>query len=144
MPLDYQVFDPAPCRFPRPRVPVWRWDEMAVSACPVARDYRLRLLYLPCYLSLSGDEMDWLPAALSKVLRTALGCALAIKELIGRRIGVALTALKKRLRRRPDGQYGGPFPRADQRMPIGHRRAAASIMPQPILSSCHRLPVEKT
>jgi len=35
--------------------------------------------------------------------RTALGCALAIKELIGRRISVALTALKKRLRRKPDG-----------------------------------------
>jgi len=50
-------------------VPVWRWDEMAVSACPVARDYRLRLLHLPCHQSLNDDEMEWLLAALSKALR---------------------------------------------------------------------------
>lgn len=52
-------------------VPVWRWDELAVSACPVAHDYRLHLLHLPCHQSLSDEEMDWLVAALGKVLRTA-------------------------------------------------------------------------
>jgi dTDP-4-amino-4,6-dideoxygalactose transaminase len=57
-------------------MPVWRWDEMAISACPVARDYRLRLLHLPCHQSLHDDEMDWLLAALSKVLRAPVagGC----------------------------------------------------------------------
>ncbi len=50
-------------------VPVWRWDEMAVSPCPVARGYRLNLLHLPCHQSLSDDEMDWMLAALGKVLR---------------------------------------------------------------------------
>lgn len=50
-------------------VPVWRWDEMAVSACPVACDYRLHLLHLPCHQSLSDNEMDWLLAAVDKVLR---------------------------------------------------------------------------
>jgi dTDP-4-amino-4,6-dideoxygalactose transaminase len=50
-------------------VPVWRWDEMAASACPVAGDYRLRLLHLPCHQSLSDTEMDWLLAALTQVLR---------------------------------------------------------------------------
>lgn len=50
-------------------VPVWRWDEMAVSACPVAHDYRLHLLHLPCHQSLSDDEMSWMTAAVGKVLR---------------------------------------------------------------------------
>ncbi|MCL2524009.1 MAG: DegT/DnrJ/EryC1/StrS family aminotransferase [Betaproteobacteria bacterium] len=52
-------------------VPVWRWDEMAVSTCPVARDYRLHLLHLPCHQSLREDEMDWLLAALTQVLRAS-------------------------------------------------------------------------
>ncbi len=52
-------------------VPLWRWDEMAVSACPVASGHRLHLLHLPCHQSLRDDEMDWLLAALTKVLRLA-------------------------------------------------------------------------
>ena len=50
-------------------VPVWRWDEMAISNCPVAQDYRLHLLHLPCHQSLSIDQMDWMIAALQKTLR---------------------------------------------------------------------------
>lgn len=50
-------------------VPVWRWDEMAVSGCPVAAEHRLHLLHLPCHQSLSEEEMDWMVAALGKVLR---------------------------------------------------------------------------
>lgn len=50
-------------------VPVWRWDEMAISPCPVATDYRLHLLHLPCHQSLGDDEMNWMVAALGKVLR---------------------------------------------------------------------------
>ena len=49
-------------------VPVWRWDEMAISTCRVATDYRLHLLHLPCHQALSDDEMDWLLAAVTKVL----------------------------------------------------------------------------
>jgi dTDP-4-amino-4,6-dideoxygalactose transaminase len=52
-------------------VPVWRWDEMAVSDCPVAQAYRLHLLHLPCHHSLNDDEMNWLVAALTKVLRAS-------------------------------------------------------------------------
>lgn len=49
-------------------VPVWRWDEMAVSACPVAANYRLHLLHLPCHQSLSEDEMGWMLTAVAKVI----------------------------------------------------------------------------
>lgn len=49
--------------------PLWRWDEMAISECDVATDYRLKLIHLPCHQELSEAEMDWMMAALSKVLR---------------------------------------------------------------------------
>lgn len=50
-------------------VPVWRWDEMAVSGCTVAHDYRLHLLHLPCHQSLTGEQMDWIITALQKTMR---------------------------------------------------------------------------
>lgn len=49
-------------------VPIWRWDEMARSACPVAAAYRLRLLQLPCHQDLSAAEMAWMIAAVRAVL----------------------------------------------------------------------------
>lgn len=53
-------------------VPVWRWDEMAVSNCAVANDYRNRLLHLACHQSLSDRQMDWMIAAVQKTLRLPL------------------------------------------------------------------------
>ena len=50
--------------------PVWRWDEMAASACSTATDYRLHLLHLPCHQSLGEAQMDWLVAAMQKVMQT--------------------------------------------------------------------------
>lgn len=50
-------------------VPIWRWDEMAVSSCPIAQDYRLHLLHLPCHQSLTEGNMEWMIAALQKTLR---------------------------------------------------------------------------
>ena len=49
-------------------VPVWRWDDMAVSTCPVASDYRLKVLHLPCHQELTEDHMHWMSTALKKVL----------------------------------------------------------------------------
>lgn len=49
-------------------VPIWRWDEMAVADCPVAQNYRLHLLHLPCHQSLSEGQMDWMIAAVRKTL----------------------------------------------------------------------------
>ena len=48
-------------------LPIWRWDSMVASTCPVATDYRLRLLHLPCHQSLSIEELDWMIAAVQKV-----------------------------------------------------------------------------
>lgn len=49
-------------------LPIWRWDEMAVSACPTAGDYRLRLIHLPCHQALSDTQMDWMIGTLRRVL----------------------------------------------------------------------------
>ncbi len=56
-------------------VPIWRWDEMAVSNCPVAQDYRFHLLHLPCHQSVAEKQMDWMIAAVKKALKyPAQGC----------------------------------------------------------------------
>ncbi|MES2263023.1 MAG: DegT/DnrJ/EryC1/StrS family aminotransferase [Pseudomonadota bacterium] len=49
-------------------VPIWRWDEMAVSECAVAGAYRLRLLHLPCHQSLSAGQMQWMTGMVARVL----------------------------------------------------------------------------
>lgn len=50
-------------------VPIWRWDEMAVSDCPVASDYRTRLLHLPCHQELTNKEMEWMSIAITNVIK---------------------------------------------------------------------------
>lgn len=49
-------------------MPIYRWDEMAVSECPVSQDYRLHLLHLPCHQSLGQAEMDWMTGLVTKVM----------------------------------------------------------------------------
>ena len=49
-------------------VPIWRWDEMAVSDCPVATQYRSHLLHLPCHQSLTQEQMQWMTGAITRVL----------------------------------------------------------------------------
>lgn len=49
-------------------MPIWRWDDMAVSDCAVAASYRTRLLHLPCHQGLSDAHMDWMQALVRKVL----------------------------------------------------------------------------
>lgn len=50
-------------------VPVGRWDELAISDCPVARRYRLGLVHLPCHQGLDFGVMAWLTAAFAETLR---------------------------------------------------------------------------
>lgn len=50
-------------------VPIWRWDDIAVSVCPVASSYRLKLLHLPCHQELSEQKMTWLTTVVQKVMR---------------------------------------------------------------------------
>ena len=50
-------------------LPIWRWDDIAVSTCKTATDYRLRLLHLPCHQELSSVQMDWMTAAVAAVVQ---------------------------------------------------------------------------
>lgn len=49
-------------------VPIWRWEELAETDCPVSDDYRLRLLQLPCHQELRQHELEWLIAQVTKIL----------------------------------------------------------------------------
>lgn len=51
-------------------MPIWRWDEMAISDCATARRYRQHLLHLPCHQALSTQELEWMHSAVAQVLRT--------------------------------------------------------------------------
>lgn len=41
-------------------IPLLRWEDMAVTDCAISRDYRLRLLQLPCHQGLRQEELDWM------------------------------------------------------------------------------------
>lgn len=41
-------------------IPLWRWEDMAVTDCAVSRDYRIRLLQLPCHQELREEELAWM------------------------------------------------------------------------------------
>jgi hypothetical protein len=49
-------------------IPIWRWDDMAVSDCAVASNYRLHLLHLPCHQELSETQMNWMTTTLQNVM----------------------------------------------------------------------------
>jgi dTDP-4-amino-4,6-dideoxygalactose transaminase len=49
-------------------VPLWRWEDLAISPCEVADDYRLRLLQIPCHQSLTEADMTWIVEQFQAVL----------------------------------------------------------------------------
>jgi dTDP-4-amino-4,6-dideoxygalactose transaminase len=59
-------------RLKRLGVPMWRWDEMAWSECPVAQRYRMALVHLPCHQSLDRAELDWMINSVQRVCDTAV------------------------------------------------------------------------
>lgn len=49
-------------------LPIWRWDDMAVSDCAVAQEYRQGVFHLPCHQSLSDAQMRWMTSVLRRVV----------------------------------------------------------------------------
>ena len=49
-------------------VPVWRWDDIAVSGCLIATSYRLQLLHLPCHQELTAQQLSWITTVVRKVM----------------------------------------------------------------------------
>ena len=64
-------------RLKRLGVPMWRWDEMARSECPIAQRYRMALVHLPCHQSLSRGELDWMIGTVERVCDTSVDRSLA-------------------------------------------------------------------
>jgi perosamine synthetase len=67
-PLNISAPDPQFFLLKQSGMPIWRWDDMAVSGCPVASEYRLQLLHLPCHQSLTPEQMQWMTSTVAKVL----------------------------------------------------------------------------
>jgi perosamine synthetase len=53
-------------------MPVWRWDDMALSSCATALDYRTHLLHLPCHQELTDEQMGWMMKTLGQVLSATI------------------------------------------------------------------------
>ncbi|MBL8483757.1 MAG: DegT/DnrJ/EryC1/StrS aminotransferase family protein [Rhodocyclaceae bacterium] len=53
----------------RAGVPIMRWDSIAVSDCKVSMGYRLNLIQLPCHQDLGERELEWMIAAVRRVLQ---------------------------------------------------------------------------
>jgi perosamine synthetase len=60
--------DPVFFQLKQAGMPIWRWDEMAISGCPVATRYRLGVLHLPCHQDLDPAQMAWMTALVRKAL----------------------------------------------------------------------------
>ncbi len=52
-------------------IPMWRWEDMAVTDCAVAARYRTALLQLPCHQGLTYAQADWMVSAARAVLMEA-------------------------------------------------------------------------
>ncbi len=49
-------------------IPLWRWEDLAVSDCSVSQRYRLQLLQIPCHQDLTPPEINWIISQLSEIL----------------------------------------------------------------------------
>ena len=49
-------------------IPIFRWEDMAITDCAIARDYRVRLLQLTCHQELREEELDWMIRTVQKLL----------------------------------------------------------------------------
>ncbi len=64
------VHEPARRFYPLKRLgmPIWRWDDMAVSDCAVSQRYRQGVFHLPCHQALGDADMAWMTAAVARVM----------------------------------------------------------------------------
>lgn len=60
--------DPDFFRLKQAGLPIWRWDDMALSGCAVSARYSSQLLQLPCHQGLDARQMDWMTALVAQVL----------------------------------------------------------------------------
>lgn len=49
-------------------VPMWRWEDIAVSDCRISKEYRESLLQLPCHQTLTEDELNWMTETVKSIV----------------------------------------------------------------------------
>jgi len=49
-------------------VPVWRWEDFAVSKCDVSLEYRRSLIQLPCHQGLSEKQVNWMISIIQLIM----------------------------------------------------------------------------
>ena len=65
------ILDAAEEKFPSLKlrgVPIWRWEELALTDCNASNQYRHTLLQLPCHQSISKSDIDWIIEQFKAVL----------------------------------------------------------------------------
>ena len=67
-PLEINMPNPSFFLLKQAGLPIWRWDDMAVSDSDVANRYRSHLLHLPCHQDLTAEQMGWMTTLVAKVL----------------------------------------------------------------------------
>lgn len=66
-----RVDDPSPLFYPLKQMglPIWRWDDMAISTCEVSQRYRQGVFHLPCHQALDDAQMAWMTEAVRSITR---------------------------------------------------------------------------
>lgn len=41
-------------------IPIWRWEDIAITECLISEYYRKSLIQLPCHQSLTKEEIEWM------------------------------------------------------------------------------------
>ncbi|WP_147373860.1 DegT/DnrJ/EryC1/StrS family aminotransferase [Massilia cavernae] len=67
-PLEINMPNPSFFLLKQAGLPIWRWDDMAVSGSEVAARYRTHLLHLPCHQDLTREQMRWMTSLVAEVL----------------------------------------------------------------------------
>lgn len=48
-------------------VPIWRWEELVVTSCSTANNYRHKLLQLPIHQSINRSDIEWIADCFNQV-----------------------------------------------------------------------------
>jgi dTDP-4-amino-4,6-dideoxygalactose transaminase len=54
--------------FRKAEFPVWRWDDIRQSDCPVSRDYSRRLIQFPCHQGLTRRQVESIGRLLAEMV----------------------------------------------------------------------------
>ncbi len=51
-------------------IPIWRWEDIAISDCNVTKRYRMSLLQLPCHQDINLSQIEWMIGQIKLVMES--------------------------------------------------------------------------